>query len=238
MAVGSAQEGNRGKALALFLRWPLSCPGWMHRSRPSSTRRVSGPSGWSGRHSSPNWHRATAKLVLVDAPAGFGKTTLVAQWRSSAAETRPFAWVSLDRGDSDPGRLWWYVVSALTRACPEIDGEAILAELRAQAPELPEVGAADAGERAGRAVGAGGPGARRLPRDQGPRLSRAGRVPAAPPAADRADRDHHEGRSAAAAGPPAGGRGDDRGAGPRAALHPRGGRGAAARRGRSPAQRA
>src|SRR6266567_8077544 len=81
---------------------------------------------------------AAAKLVLVDAPAGFGKTTLVAQWRSSPAETRPFAWVSLDRGDSDPGRLWWYVVSALTQACPEIDGEAILAELRAQAPEFPE----------------------------------------------------------------------------------------------------
>ena len=82
--------------------------------------------------------QTTAKLVLVDAPAGFGKTTLVAQWRSAAAETRPFAWVSLDRGDSDPGRLWWYVVSALTRACPEIDGEAILAELRAQAPEFPK----------------------------------------------------------------------------------------------------
>ena len=30
------------------------------------------------------------RLVLVDAPAGFGKTTVVAQWRSSAAETRPF----------------------------------------------------------------------------------------------------------------------------------------------------
>src|SRR5947209_4079350 len=81
--------------------------------------------------------RTVAKLVLVDAPAGFGKTTLVAQWRSSPAETRPFAWVSLDRGDGDPGRLWWYVVSALSRACPQIDGEAILTELRVQAPEFP-----------------------------------------------------------------------------------------------------
>jgi LuxR family maltose regulon positive regulatory protein len=81
--------------------------------------------------------RTVAKLVLVDAPAGFGKTTLVAQWRSSPAETRPFAWVSLDRGDGDPGRLWWYVVSALIRACPQIDGEAILTELRVQAPEFP-----------------------------------------------------------------------------------------------------
>src|SRR6516164_11006731 len=41
----------------------------------------------------------TARLVLVDAPAGFGKTTLVAQWRSSASGGRSFAWVSLDRGD-------------------------------------------------------------------------------------------------------------------------------------------
>ena len=80
---------------------------------------------------------ATAKLVLVDAPAGFGKTTLVAQWRSSPAEKRPFAWVSLDRGDSDPRRLWSYVVTALTRTCPDFDGEAIRQELRAQAPEFP-----------------------------------------------------------------------------------------------------
>jgi LuxR family maltose regulon positive regulatory protein len=37
--------------------------------------------------------RSSVKLVLVDAPAGFGKTTLVAQWRSSALESRSFAWV-------------------------------------------------------------------------------------------------------------------------------------------------
>ena len=77
-----------------------------------------------------------AKLVLVDAPAGFGKTTLVAQWRSTPAEKRSFAWVSLDRDDGDPGRLWSYIVSALTRACPAFDGKAILQELRAQAPEF------------------------------------------------------------------------------------------------------
>lgn len=35
---------------------------------------------------------ATAKLILVDAPAGYGKTTLLAQWRHEAAEGRPFAW--------------------------------------------------------------------------------------------------------------------------------------------------
>jgi LuxR family maltose regulon positive regulatory protein len=73
-----------------------------------------------------------ARLVLVDAPAGFGKTTLVAQWRSSAGEGRRFAWVSLERGDDDPGRLWWRVVSALQRACSEIDGDVILTALQAQ----------------------------------------------------------------------------------------------------------
>jgi LuxR family transcriptional regulator, maltose regulon positive regulatory protein len=77
-----------------------------------------------------------AKLVLVEAPAGFGKTTLVAQWRSSAGERRPFAWLSLDRGDDDPGRLWWHVASALQRACPDLDCSDVLRALRAQAPDI------------------------------------------------------------------------------------------------------
>jgi len=80
--------------------------------------------------------RSAARLVLVGAPAGFGKTTLVAQWRVSAVETRPFAWVSLDRADDDPSRLWWYAVGALQRAYPEFNGEAILRELRVQAPDV------------------------------------------------------------------------------------------------------
>ncbi len=79
---------------------------------------------------------SSAKLVLVDAPAGFGKTTLVAQWRSSAVERRKFAWVSLDSGDDDPGRLWWHVVSALERACPELDARDLLRALRTQAPHI------------------------------------------------------------------------------------------------------
>jgi LuxR family maltose regulon positive regulatory protein len=78
----------------------------------------------------------TARLVLVDAPAGFGKTTLVAQWRLSPAESRPFAWVSLDSGDLDPGRLWWHVVTALDRACPAFDAGHILGALQVQAPDF------------------------------------------------------------------------------------------------------
>jgi ATP/maltotriose-dependent transcriptional regulator MalT len=78
---------------------------------------------------------AAAKLVLVDAPAGFGKTTFVAQWRASEIGVRQFAWLSLDRGDDDPGRLWWHVICALQRACPEVGGEEIQRALRARTPE-------------------------------------------------------------------------------------------------------
>ncbi len=44
---------------------------------------------------------STAKRVVsVSAPAGYGKTTLLAQW--AAEEGRPFAWVSLDARDNHP----------------------------------------------------------------------------------------------------------------------------------------
>jgi LuxR family transcriptional regulator, maltose regulon positive regulatory protein len=75
--------------------------------------------------------RARAKLVFIDAPAGYGKTTLVAQWRGSATEDRPFAWVSLDPDDNDPVSLWSHVVHALHRARPELCVQPMLEALRA-----------------------------------------------------------------------------------------------------------
>jgi LuxR family transcriptional regulator, maltose regulon positive regulatory protein len=79
---------------------------------------------------------AEVKLILVAAPPGFGKTTLVAQWRSSPVNHKPFAWVSLDRADNDPGRLWWHLAAALQRACPPFDSEKVLSALRGQAPDF------------------------------------------------------------------------------------------------------
>ena len=52
-------------------------------------------------------------LTLVCAPAGYGKTTLLAQWAQADAARRAFAWVSLDVMDSDPARLWGHVIAAL-----------------------------------------------------------------------------------------------------------------------------
>src|ERR1700691_5668300 len=57
-------------------------------------------------------------LVLVCAPAGFGKTALLADWLRSAG--RPVAWLSLDVGDHHPVRFWRHVVAALDRARPGI----------------------------------------------------------------------------------------------------------------------
>ena len=79
---------------------------------------------------------AAARLILVDAPAGFGKTTLVAQWRCSTIEERSFAWLSLDGADDDPGRFWWHVVCALQRACSGFGGEDILRAIRVQGPDI------------------------------------------------------------------------------------------------------
>lgn len=64
----------------------------------------------------------TAKLVLVEAPAGFGKSTLVAQWRVQVSGRQPFAWVSLDQDDNDPRRFWRDIMAGLQRTWPGLAG--------------------------------------------------------------------------------------------------------------------
>jgi LuxR family maltose regulon positive regulatory protein len=77
-----------------------------------------------------------ARLAAVHAPAGFGKTITVAQWRAAEIPGRAFAWVSLDRGDDDPVRLWWLIVSALQRASPAVRRQDLLALLRVPGPDI------------------------------------------------------------------------------------------------------
>ena len=57
-------------------------------------------------------------LVLVCAPAGYGKTVLVAGWAGRARF--PAAWLSLDAADNDPARFWRHALAALDRALPGI----------------------------------------------------------------------------------------------------------------------
>ena len=55
-------------------------------------------------------------LVCVVGPAGYGKTTLLAQW--AEREPRPVAWISVDQRDNDPAVLLRYLAVALDRVEP------------------------------------------------------------------------------------------------------------------------
>jgi ATP/maltotriose-dependent transcriptional regulator MalT len=57
-------------------------------------------------------------LVLISAPAGYGKTTLVSSWLREI--NVPSAWLSLDEGDNDPIRFLQYLIAALQRIVPTL----------------------------------------------------------------------------------------------------------------------
>jgi hypothetical protein len=59
-------------------------------------------------------------LILACAPAGYGKTVLLADWTRRVSH--PVAWLSLDAGDNDPARFWRHAVAALDRARPGTGG--------------------------------------------------------------------------------------------------------------------
>jgi LuxR family transcriptional regulator, maltose regulon positive regulatory protein len=92
-----------GVLLATKLHVPRSRPG--HVARPLLMGRLA-----EGIESS--------RLVLVSSPAGFGKTTLLAEWAWTGE--RPVAWLSLDDGDNDPARFWRHATTALDRVRPGI----------------------------------------------------------------------------------------------------------------------
>jgi ATP/maltotriose-dependent transcriptional regulator MalT len=96
------------------------------------------------------------KLILIAAPAGFGKTTMIAEWLASRTEDRGLrtesiaaslspqssvlstrvAWLSLDDADNHLGQFLAYVIAALETVHPRIGMEA-WALLRARAAHPP-----------------------------------------------------------------------------------------------------
>lgn len=79
------------------------------------------------------------RLVLVSAPAGFGKSTTLSEWVAGCGRLRPEihpAWLSLDAADGDPARFLAYVVAALRTAAAEV-GEGALRMLQSPSRRRP-----------------------------------------------------------------------------------------------------
>jgi LuxR family maltose regulon positive regulatory protein len=79
-------------------------------------------------------------VTVVCTPAGFGKTTVLANW--ARGSRRRAAWLSLDAGDNDPARFWRYVAAALARARPGIDAPVVALLRGPQQPLLEAVATA------------------------------------------------------------------------------------------------
>jgi LuxR family maltose regulon positive regulatory protein len=98
-------DGPVSLVLRAKLHEPRFRPEWVRRSRLLRDLRFARDAG----------------VVLVEAPAGYGKSTLIAQWKT--ADPAPFAWVGLDASDNDPVRFWTYTLQAIAGVLPDLGGE-------------------------------------------------------------------------------------------------------------------
>lgn len=74
------------------------------------------------------------KLTLISAPAGFGKTTLLAEWLATTpAGERDAGWVSLEQSDNDPALFWAYFITAVQKVRSEV-GKSALSLLHSPQP--------------------------------------------------------------------------------------------------------
>ena len=65
-----------------------------------------------------------ARLVVISAPAGWGKTCLLRDWRLADTASRT-AWVSVDPGDNDPVRFWAHVIASVAGVSPGFGAAAL-----------------------------------------------------------------------------------------------------------------
>lgn len=105
--MGRVTTSTRSPVLRTKLAPPPARPGLVER--PDLVARID--------------HPTPARLTVVSAPAGWGKTTLLAEWARGAPV--PVAWVSLDPSDNDPARFWGYITQALADAGVHADASAL-----------------------------------------------------------------------------------------------------------------
>ena len=92
-------------------------------NRPRVRLALDNPAGVTG----------SCPVLLVSAPAGFGKTVAVADWVRSTPGV-PTAWLSLDGSDRDDARWWRSVLGALS-ACPQVPPDSRLHHLQPTSAE-------------------------------------------------------------------------------------------------------
>jgi hypothetical protein len=68
---------------------------------------------------------AESPLTLISAPAGFGKTTLLAEWLAATPAEGSVAWLSLEESDSQPASSWTYLITALQAVVPGVGASAL-----------------------------------------------------------------------------------------------------------------
>jgi LuxR family transcriptional regulator, maltose regulon positive regulatory protein len=100
-----------------------------------------GPGGVVSRHWLFERLEASARVTVLSAPPGSGKTVLLRSWIGEAALTERVAWVPVVPNERDPQRFWLSVLDALRRtsagsglvrsvtAAPDLDGWAIVERL-------------------------------------------------------------------------------------------------------------
>jgi LuxR family transcriptional regulator, maltose regulon positive regulatory protein len=98
----AAAVSSERDVLATKLHVPQTHRGFV--ARPRLVDRLAPPLG--------------GQLTLVCAPAGFGKTALLAHW--ARRDPRPVAWLSLDDADNDPARFWRHAAAALDTVRPGV----------------------------------------------------------------------------------------------------------------------
>lgn len=79
-------------------------------------------------------------LTLIAAPAGYGKTTLMCEWRATQGLETPAAWLSLEASDNDPARFWFYLISTLATLQQGLGEEAIKMLETSQPPAIESLG--------------------------------------------------------------------------------------------------
>ena len=79
-------------------------------------------------------HRRLIRVTIVKAPAGYGKTTLVAKAFSETEDH--VAWLTLDEMDNDPVRFWTYVIKAVAKSGKPINTEFLLDFVKTSPPNF------------------------------------------------------------------------------------------------------